>query len=223
MLLDVAAREGLARGGGQRLSGRRSPHARGGRGKEYRRRRVDHAPRRRHGRDGADARGTAGHGRARDRAAEQQPGADAGDRGGRLGPHGWRRTLSAGRCAARSRRASAPIRKAICARSATWRCSRERTGWTSASARATASTAGSSTAAGRALRGVAVTLLSSVPGLAKEEISDSGGAFRFAGLAPGGYQLSAHEGGVLHGPAGRAALPTAPPTGSSCGFSRAAA
>jgi hypothetical protein len=53
--------------------------------------------------------------------------------------------------------------------------------------------------AGRALTGVAVTLLSSAPGLAKEDVSDSGGAFRFTGLATGGYQLSARKEGYSTG------------------------
>jgi protocatechuate 3,4-dioxygenase beta subunit len=48
---------------------------------------------------------------------------------------------------------------------------------------------------GRGLGGVAVALLSSVPGIAKEDISDGDGRFRFAGLESGHYELSARKGG----------------------------
>jgi 5-hydroxyisourate hydrolase-like protein (transthyretin family)/protocatechuate 3,4-dioxygenase beta subunit len=48
---------------------------------------------------------------------------------------------------------------------------------------------------GRPLVGVAVALLSAAPGVAKEDVSGSDGAFRFAGLAMGGYQLSGRKEG----------------------------
>jgi protocatechuate 3,4-dioxygenase beta subunit len=48
---------------------------------------------------------------------------------------------------------------------------------------------------GRPLAGAAVALLTAGPGLAREEMSDASGAFRFAGLEPGRYQLTARRDG----------------------------
>lgn len=48
---------------------------------------------------------------------------------------------------------------------------------------------------GRPLAGAAVSLLTAGPGIAREEMSDSSGAFRFAGLETGRYQLTARKDG----------------------------
>ncbi|HEX2834709.1 MAG TPA: carboxypeptidase-like regulatory domain-containing protein [Thermoanaerobaculia bacterium] len=50
-------------------------------------------------------------------------------------------------------------------------------------------------AGGRPIAGAAVSLLTAGPGIAREEMSDPGGTFRFAGLETGRYQLTARKDG----------------------------